>query len=847
MFKISLKNLLANKRRLIGTCSAVLLGVAFLAGTLVLGDTMRNGFDEVFTTANAGTDVIVRAKSLVGSDDSQQRGTLDPSLAARVEAVPGVAKVVPQITGIAQLVARNGDPLGGKGPPTLAANWIDDATLNPFRLDEGHAPRHSGEVVIDRGSADKGKLHLGDTTTVRTPTPLPVKIVGIASFGDADSLGGATYTLFTTAQAQQVLGGGKDRVNALLVTGAAGTTPAEVSKAVKAVLPKGTEALTGTQLTNEQVDAIGTDFLNFFEGFLLVFSGVAMLVATFSIHNTFSVVLAQRTRESALLRALGATRRQVLQATGVETLIVGVIASGLGVLAGLGLAAGLQALLQAVGLGLPPSGLVVTAQSLWIAALVGIVVTLLAGLAPALGASRVPPLAALRAVAVEKVGTPRLRGTIGLVLLGGGLVLSVGPALGWFDIALAWVGVGAAATIIGMVAFGPLVARPVASLLGRPIARLRGVSGSLARQNAMRNPRRTSGTATALMVGVGVVTLFMVFGASIAASVDDTVARSIRADLIVQTEGFSGAGLSPQLAGKLRGVDGVTQATPVGFGSVRIGSSNQDIEYVDFAELPGVLDLDVRRGDVGSLGHDEIAVSQETIDEEHWRYGQTVPVRFVDGARQRFRIGAVYESEDFAGNVVMPRAAYVPHTVQQNVNVVLVALKPGVDAGAASHAVDRAGKSLGAPDSLTRAEFVDEAAGRIDNILMFVYVLLALSIIIALMGIANTLSLSIHERTRELGLLRAVGQTRAQTRAMVRWEAVVISLFGTLAGAAVGVLMGWALVKGAAADSGVGVFSAPVTSLVVIVVLGGLVGVVAGLRPARRAARIDVLEAIATS
>jgi putative ABC transport system permease protein len=280
---------------------------------------------------------------------------------------------------------------------------------------------------------------------------------------------------------------------------------------------------------------------------------------------------------------------------------------------------------------------------------------------------------------------------------------------------------------------------------------------------------------------------------------------------------------------------------------VRIGSSNQDIEYVDFAELPGVLDLDVRRGDVGSLGHDEIAVSQETIDEEHWRYGQTVPVRFVDGARQRFRIGAVYESEDFAGNVVMPRAAYVPHTVQQNVNVVLVALKPGVDAGAASHAVDRAGKSLGAPDSLTRAEFVDEAAGRIDNILMFVYVLLALSIIIALMGIANTLSLSIHERTRELGLLRAVGQTRAQTRAMVRWEAVVISLFGTLAGAAVGVLMGWALVKGAAADSGVGVFSAPITSLVVIVVLGGLVGVVAGLRPARRAARIDVLEAIATS
>ena len=288
----------------------------------------------------------------------------------------------------------------------------------------------------------------------------------------------------------------------------------------------------------------------------------------------------------------------------------------------------------------------------------------------------------------------------------------------------------------------------------------------------------------------------------------------------------------------------MSESVPVGFGAVRIDGSDQDVNYTDLSRIDQVLDIDVQQGDLASLGDDEIAISTETVEEEGWKLGSTVPVMFADGTKSDFRIGATYESEDFAGNVVMASAAYLPHTTQQNINVLLVKLDPGVDADAASVAVDQAGKDLGAPESLTRAEFVDEAAGQIDDILNFVYVLLALSILIALMGIANTMSLSIHERTRELGLLRAVGQTRAQTRSMVRWEAVVISLFGTVAGAVVGVIMGWALVKGAAADAGIGVFSAPVSRLIVILVLGGVVGVVAGLRPARRAAKLDVLEAI---
>jgi putative ABC transport system permease protein len=363
----------------------------------------------------------------------------------------------------------------------------------------------------------------------------------------------------------------------------------------------------------------------------------------------------------------------------------------------------------------------------------------------------------------------------------------------------------------------------------------------------MRNPRRTAGTATALMVGVGVVTLFMVFGASLDASVSDTVARSIQADLVVQSDSFSGAGLSPELAPRLAQVSGVEHAVSLGSGEVSIGGKAQEIDFGEPKSIPGVLDLSVAQGSIGDLRTDQLAVSTGYAQDHHLEMGSAVPMRFVDGTRASPTVGAVYRNKDFADAMVLPTAAYAPHAPRPTIVFVMVRNAPGADLTAVRHAVDQAGHSLGAPKSLTRQGFVDKASGKISSILSIVYVMLALSILIAVMGIANTLSLSIHERIRELGLLRAVGQTRPQTRAMIRWEAVVISLFGTLAGVAVGVLLGWSLVKGAASDSGIGVFSAPISRMIVIVVLGGLVGILAGLRPARRAARIDVLQAIATT
>ena len=845
MFRIALSNLSAHKRRLLGTCSAVMLGVAFLSGTMILGDTMDHGFDTVFRTANAGTDVVVRAGSTVGSGSTAQRGTLEPSVAAAVARVPGVRSVLPQISGVAQLVGHDGRPIGGQGPPTLGGNWLDDTGVNPFHLTSGRAPQVPGEVVIDRGSARAGRLRIGDRTTVRTPTPVAVTVVGLAAFGRQDSLAGATYTLFTTEQAQQVLGVGSGRVSALLVIGR-GVSATALAARVRAVLPPGVESLTGAQLTAEQRSAISHDFLDFFEGFLLVFSAVAMLVATFSIHNTFSVVLAQRTRESALLRALGATRRQVLVATAVETFAVGVVATAVGLVVGVGLAVGLNALLLAMGLGVATTGLVVDPSSLVISGLVGVVVTLIAGWAPSWAASRVPPLAALRGVAVERVGRRGIRCVVGGVLAATGLVLALGPAWGWWTAPLVWVGIGAAATLVGVVVLGPLVATPAASLLGRPL-RLRGGTGDLARENAMRNPRRTAGTATALMVGIGVVTLFMVFGASLDASVSDSVARSMKADLIVQDDGSSGATLSPMLPARVADAPGVRRVAAVGFGAVLVHGESHDANFVDFRLIDGLLDLDVAQGSLSSLGEHQVAISKSVAADQRWRMGSVVPLGFVDGATEDFTVGAVFRSEDFADGIVVSRAAAARHMTDVPLDVVLVGAAPGSDVGRVSDAVDRAGRALGAPAARDRAQFVERASNQIGQVLAIVYVMLALSILIALMGIANTMSLSIHERVRELGVLRAIGQTRAQTRAMVRWEAVVISLLGTVAGVLIGLLLGWALVRGSAGEAGTGVFAAPVVRLVAIVVIGGVVGVVAGLRPARRAARLDVLAAISSS
>lgn len=840
MLRIGLKGLWAHKRRLAGTFRAVLLGASFLSGTLVLGDTLEANFEGLFSDANAGTDVIVRSRSVIEASaqgpTDRVRGTVDAALAEQIRSIDGVAAAEPQVAGFGQLIGSDGQSIGLPGPPKLAGNWIEDPDLNPYRLVEGRAPSADDEVVINRGAAETGGLELGDTTTVETPEPVEVTIVGIATFGTADGLGPTTFTAFTLEGAERYVTKEAGIASAVLVEAEPSVSQRELVDRIQPLLPGDVEALSGASFTQENVREIGADFLDLFRTFLLVFAGIALLVATFSINNTFSILVAQRTRESALLRAIGATSRQVLGSVAVEAALVGVIASAAGILGGLGFAGLLKALLASFGIPLPAGGLVVTVATGVATFVVGVAITLVAALAPAVRASRVRPLAALRDVAVDRSGHSRPRTVAGLVLTALGVTAVVTSVVGEGGLGVA--GLGALGTTIGLVVLGPVVARPASGVVGAAVARLRGLTGRLARQNAIRNPRRTAGTASALMIGVAVVSLFTVFISSVQASIDESVSRSFAGDLVVSAPSFD-TGLSPELAPRIDDLPEEEDAVGLGTGIARVDRQDRTVSIADPAALGDVLDLEVASG---SLGRD-LAVSSDVAEDNGWRVGDAVEVAFVDGAPSTLRIGAVYDRSDIVGGYLIPREVWAPHTVQDTDQSVFVDLAAGVSVAEGPRAVELVASSFGG-DVQDRQTYVDSIAGRLDTLLGLVTAMLALAIVIASMGIANTLSLSVHERTRELGLLRAVGGTRGQVRSIVRWESVIVAVFGTLSGLGLGLFLGWGLVRGVGGET-LGAFSIPGVRLGVILAVGALVGLVAGLRPARRAARLDVIQAIA--
>jgi putative ABC transport system permease protein len=852
MIAITARNLWARQRRLVATLLAVALGVAFLAGTLLLSDTLRANFDRLFTQADSGTDVVLRGATQIGSGNATRTG-VDASLLPRVQAVPGVADAQPFLEGYGQLLGRDGKPIGGNGPPTQAANWVGDPALNPYRLVAGHAPRAADEVVINRGAAKTGHLALGMTTTLLTPQPLRVHIVGIATFGTADGFGPGTFTGMTLPAARLHLTGprgsqgpGPTQLSQILVRAAPGVPDAELAARLRPVLPADVQAITGGQLATENLDNINSGFLGFLSTGLTAFAAIALLVAAFSIYNTFSILAAQRGRESALLRALGGTRRQLAVAGLAETLVIGVVGSVAGWAGGIGIAALLKGVFNGFGFALPAGGLVLRASSSVLAVAVGVAATVLAGVLPALRSSRVPPLAALRELAAEPARISRVRSVLGFLLVAGGIGAVIaattgggqGPAIA-----------GAVGILAGFVVLGPVAVRPAAGVLGAPIAALRGVGGRLARDNALRNPRRTAATASALMVGVAVATLFTVIGASLKASATQGVDRTLAADLVVYQPGYGGsaglAGFSPTLAAGLVRLPSVDIAAGVSRGSVLLDGQAQTVAAVD----PGigtVLNLGVTAGSLGAVGSGSFAVSAAAAADQHWRVGSTVPVVYPDGAHARLRVAAIFGHPDITGDYLFSAAGWAPHAGQALDSMVLIKLKPGAALGPARAAVTAAIAGTGQPRVQDRAQYEASATGAVNTILGLVYVMLALAILIALMGVANTLSLSIHERTRELGLLRALGQTRAQARGMVRWESVIIAVFGTLGGVILGTFTGWAVVQSSSGPS-MTVFAAPPLQLVLFLVLGAVTGILAGIRPARRAARQNMITAIAAA
>ena len=842
MIAITLKQMWARKRRALGAGIAVIIGVAFLTATMILGGAMTRGLEALFVEGYGGTDVQVRSVYDVSSEDVETV-PIPAHLVEQLATLPQVDRALPVIEGTAQIVGADGDGIGGNGPPTIGQNW-PDSPRNPYVIVDGRAPGGPGEVAIDAGAADAGDLDVGDVTTVRVPRPVEVTVVGVAELESGSSLGGVTFAFFDTTTAQQLLLGGTDTVSAVDLQVAAGVSPTELQSVVSAAIPDGTVAYTGAELTEQAMAELESDFLGFFKVFLTVFALIALLVACFSISNTFSIVVAQRTREAALLRALGASRRQILATVAGEALVIGMLSSAAGIGAGLGLAHGLNALMSAGGAGVPSAGMTASGDIVLAGVATGVGVTLLAAILPAWRASRVAPLAALRDAAVDGSGASTRRAVAGLSLTLAGLAaLVAGPETGE---AMAVAGLGALATFVGFVLLGPVAARLAAGVIGAPIAAFRGATGKLARGNATRNPKRTAGTAAALMIGAAVVALFANVASSIKYSMTDLLDRSFGGDLVVRPEGFSGAGLDPELAGRLAELPEVAAVAPLRDAPVTFGSDEIWLVASDVATMAGIVDLGDVRGDLSHLDADTIAVSAGWAADEGYAVGDVVDIRFADGQPGALSIVATYTESDLMGDHLVDLSVLEPHHAVASDFLVMIDLADGVGLEEGRSAVSVLTEPAGDPLVETSDEYLDAMASELDAALALVYGLLALAVVIALIGIANALSLSLHERTRELGLLRAVGQTRRALRATVRWESVIISLFGTVGGVALGTFLCWGLVRAIATTEGFAKFQPSYGTLGVVMVVAVAAGVLAAWRPARRASRLDVLDAIAT-
>ncbi|CAN5521705.1 ABC transporter permease [soil metagenome] len=845
MFKATLKDLLGRKLRLVTTSLAVLLGVAFLAGTLVLTDTLCATFDDLFADIYEGTDSHVRSEDAFETDFGEtRRAPLDAALLDTVTTVDGVASAAGFVEGYAQLVDADGEPLGGGdfGAPTFGFNWIDDPDLNPFRIEAGEPPTGPGQVALDAGSADESGFGVGDQVTVLTAAgPVEAEVTGVANFGGTvDSPGGASVMLFDTATAQELFAQ-PGTFGSIDVTAAEGLSEDELATRIAAALPDGVEVLTGVEITAEEQSEIG-EALVFIDTFLLVFAVVALLVGAFIIYNTFSIIVAQRSRDLALLRALGASRRQVMASVLGEALVVGLLASGLGLLAGIGVASGLKSLLSGFGIDLPATGLVVAPATVVISILVGVIVSIGSAVFPARRASRISPMAAMRDVAVDTSGRSGRRVVIGLVITALGSASIAAGLIGGDPIP---VGLGAVLVFVGVAVLGPVIAVPVTRVLGAPLPRLRGVACTLARENALRNPNRTSATAAALMIGVGLIGFITVFASSTKTSVESLIGENFIGDLVVDSgSSFGGGGFVPAVADRLAELPEVAAAGGIRFLPAVVNGEEGTAEAVDPA-IAEIFELDVVAGSFADLGPTGIALLDSVAADEGLGLGDTVPVSFPRTGEQAFTVGAIYANDDFAGDYALSTEAAALADPAALDFQVYVSLADGVSLDEARPAVEAVTADYANAEVLDRAGFVASQTEEVDQVLNLVYVLLMLAVIIALLGIANTLALSIFERTRELGLLRAVGMTRSQLRSAVRWESVIIALLGTLLGLAVGLGFSRALVA-ALGDEGITIYDVPVTQLLVIAVIGALAGVAAAILPARRAARLDVLAAIAS-
>jgi putative ABC transport system permease protein len=850
VLRTTLRSLWSHKRRLISTSLAVLLGVAFMAGTLVLSDTLNRVFDDLFADAYEDIDAQVRGTELFASEvGPTHRRPLDAALLDEVRAVEGVAGAEPWVMSmLASLLDADGGQAGGPAG-AIFESWVDHEEVDfGYRMAEGRPPEADDEVALNVAAADDAGYDLGDEVTVLLPEGRTTyRLVGTFRFREADSIAGMVLIQVTLAEAQRVTDQATE-LDGIFATAVEGVSDEELVERIAPLLPEGAEVRTGEQIAEEEASDTADGF-GFVSQVLLVFAGIALFVGSFIIYNTFSILVAQRTRELALLRALGASRSQILGSVLVEAALVGVVAAVAGIGVGMVLASGAMALLGAVGLELPSAGLLLSGGTVVAALLAGLVVTLLSAVGPAVRATRVAPMAALRQAAVDTSSASRRRTVAGGVVLAASVAIVVPTLVVDSAVAVPLVGVGAALGLVGLLVLGPVLARPLAQVMGAWLPRVRGVTGRLARENAVRSPKRTASTAAALMIGVALVAFITVLAASTRTSITAQVEEGFRADYMVQSTGFAFSRVSPAMADELRAVDGVDLVSSMRAGEAQLRFPDGEtvgtfVAAVDPATFSQVYEIRMDEGELVELGADGLAVDRQTAEGRDLGPGDTVEVTMPGGSSIELTVELLTDDPS-TGQWTMTQQAYEQVSAEQVDTMVGVVLAPDAESQAVRGALEEVVDRYPGVTLQDRDDFVSGVADQVNALLNIVYGLLAISIVIAVIGITNTISLSVHERTRELGLLRAVGMTRGQLRSAIRWEAVLVALMGTALGLALGVGISFVMTR-ALSDQGLEAFTLPLGQLVVLAVLGGLVGVIAALRPAYRAARLDILGAIAT-
>jgi putative ABC transport system permease protein len=845
VFKLSVRDLRAHAARYTLTFLAVAIGVAFISGVNTLTDTITRTFDDLFASANEGIDVWVRGVSQFDETSAQLGGVLprpqiDTSLVEVVAGVDGVSESAGQIEGFARLIDPTGEPwAGGSFETTVGRNWITNDQLNAFDLVEGSdEPQGPNEIVIDKDSADGTGYRIGDQAQVQTSRgTVDATIVGIATFGDADSPAGVSTVLFETDAALELLATDTGGLTGIGVVVDEGRTPEEVRDAVASAIGPGVDVITGTELTEENEEAAQTN-LEFVRIFLLVFALISVAVGAFVIYTSFSFIMAQRQRQVALLRALGASRLQVLFSIVVEAFLVGVLASSVGYLLGVGLATGMASIAP----GVSGTELVLRPESLVVALAVGITVTLGSAFVPAWRAARIPPVAALRDVAIDRSHRSRGRLVLGLLALVPGVYALV---LGATERDLAWAGGGAFVAFTALVILGPVGAKPISVLIGSPLPVVRGIVGRLAQQNAARNPKRTASTASALMIGLGIVTLVLVANASVRASIDDLVEDQFGGDYVVDSGAVFGVGgLPTSVARDIASLPTVDAASGIRFNFAQTDGGVVTVGGLEAEEAFDVFDVGVTDGDPRSLGPGEVAVFDQIAEDKGWSVGDTIDLTFTETGPQPLTIVALLDSADLTGDYVLDVDAFEANFPGTTDVQVWVRLADGASAADAQAGIQQVVADFPTAEVQDIDEFKASTKAQFDPILVLINVLLALTVLVAMVGIVNTLVLSIVERRREIALVRAVGALRGQIRATIRWEALLISTFGMAAAVGVGVMMGWVLVR-TLAEQGFTVFMVPVGQLAVVTAAMLGLTLLASVIPAILAGRRGILEAIA--